>query len=144
MSNYLDIKIGKKLKLFNFKRGGQGENEWAFFNFTPYEAQANGTKVYGQKYMIIIKNIGSFGGEFHDGDSVEIAAIHSVTAEDSTYQKNGQNITTRVIKVAVDIKIEENNHNEALNNNYNSNNNKNNQQEYDTSFANDDYDVPQF
>ena len=148
MSNYLDLKIGKKLRLYNFRSGvGTNNQKWGLFTYTPYENLADGSYKYGQKYSIVIDNIGNTNRDFKDGDSVIVANIKSVTAVDSDYQKNGTTIHDRFIKVVVDIKID-NNSNTNTNNNtnsiYNNNNSLPEEQTYDNSFANDDYDVPTF
>lgn len=149
MSKYLDIKVGKKLKVFRYKEGTNRNNEkWALFSFTPSEKDDKGNYIYGQEYTISIRNISEINYVLHDGDFVEIVAINSVTANDSTYtsKQTKQTINKRVIVVSVDISLVGNDN--PFDNNYNqqpnANNNGNNNNQYPPVFENTDIDIPDF
>lgn len=121
MGKYIDIKIGKKLKLYRFACGyKQDQTRWALFSFTPYETDQKGNTFYGQEYTIFIDNINNVNRALQDGDIVEISSINSVSSKDNTYTgKDGQQHTKRVIQVGVNIVID----NQNVNNNNNMNNN---------------------
>lgn len=140
MSKYLDIKVGKKLKVFRYKEGTNKNNEkWALFSFTPSEKDDKGNYIYGQEYTISIRNISEINYALNDGDFVEIVAINSVTANDSTYtsKQTKQTINKRVIVVSVDISLNDN----SFDNNYNQQPNNN---QYPPVFENTDIDIPDF
>lgn len=143
MGKYLDIKVGKKLKLYRLATGTkQDGNLWGLFSYTPFEKKDNGDYIYGQEYTIFMNNLES-GMNLKDGDFVEVANILSVSAEDNTYKgKDGVQHTKRIIKVSIDIKIE-NKTNENLNENtqygiYD------NTKEDNPAIADSDYELPNF
>ena len=105
MAKYLDLKIGKKLKIYRFNTGVGQSGTWAFFSYTPYEKNPDGTTTYGQEYTIIISNIDKVNFALRDGDTVEVAKINSVTADFQKYnsKKTGKQESKTVIKVAIDI-----------------------------------------
>lgn len=145
MGKYIDIKVGKKLKLYRFASGfKQDQTRWALFSFTPYETDQKGNTFYGQEYTIFIDNINNVNRALQDGDMVEIASINSVSSKDNTYKgKDGQQHTKRVIQVAVNIVI----NNQNVNNNNNAQyNNYNDSQEDNTPpvFDGDGYNMPSF
>ena len=137
MGKYLDIKIGKEIKLFRFASGSkQDGSRWALFSFTPYEKNDKGDYIYGQEYTIFINNINDVNYQLRDGDKVEITNIYSVSAEDNTYKgKDGIQHTKRVIKVVVDIRI---------NNQVNDSNNQNDIVEESKPVFDGGYDMPDF
>ena len=106
MAKYLDLKLGKKLKIYRFNTGVGQNGSWAFFSYTPYEKNPDGSTTYGQEYTIVISNIDDVQFELKDGVSVEIEKINSVTADFQSYtdKKTKQKVNKTVIKVAVDIK----------------------------------------
>lgn len=106
MPKYLDLKVGKKLKVFRFKCGDGQSGKWGFFSYTPYEKNQDGSTTYGQEYSIVISNLANVQFAIKDGDSVEIERINSVTADFQSFtsKTNNQKINKTVIKVAVDIK----------------------------------------
>lgn len=150
MGKYIDIKVGKKLKLYRFASGyKQDQTRWALFSFTPYETDPQGNTFYGQEYTIFIDNINNVNRVLQDGDMVEIASINSVSSKDNTYKgKDNQQHTKRVIQVAVNIVI----NNQNVNNNNNMNNNNVQYNNYDNSqndntppvFDGDGYNMPSF
>lgn len=107
MAKYLDLKLGKKLKIYRFNTGVGQNGAWAFFSYTPYEKNQDGSTTYGQEYTIVISNIDDVQFELKDGVSVEIEKINSVTADFQTYtnKQTKQKVNKTVIKVAVDIKV---------------------------------------
>lgn len=143
MGKYLDIKVGKKLKIFRGKSGA----DWFFFSFTPYEKNEKGDYIYGQEYVININNYKEVNYTLNDGDSVEIAAINSVTAEDNTYtsKKDNKTYTKKLIKVGIDIVIKDSNNNQnnevnyGIYNNGNSDDSSNNPNDLES-----DYEIPNF
>ena len=106
MANYLDLKVGKKLKVYRFKCGTSQNGSWGFFSYTPYEKNQDGSTTYGQEYSIIISNIADVTFQIKDGDSIEVEKINSVTADFQSFtsKQTNQKINKTVIKVAVDIK----------------------------------------
>ena len=110
MAKYLDLKVGKKLKIYRFNTGTGQSGTWAFFSYTPYEKNPDGTTTYGQEYTIMISNINNVQFELKDGVSVEVEKINSVTADFQKYtsKKTGKEESKTVIKVAIDIVIFEN------------------------------------
>lgn len=162
MAKYLDLKIGKKLKIYRFNTGYGQNGTWAFFSFTPYEKNQDGSTTYGQEYTIMISNIDNVNFELKDGVSVEIEKINSVTADFQSYtsKKTGKQESKTVIKVAIDIKTTADvaNNNQQNPNVFTPNGNKpmqqpqyNNQQpQYqepspsDYSYTDDDYNMPNF
>lgn len=121
MGKYLDIKIGKKLKLFRLATGvRQDGNRWGLFSYTPFEKTDKGDYIYGQEYTIFMNNLTN-DISLKDGDMVEVANILSVSAEDNTYKgKDGVQHTKRVIKVVIDIKLNDD-VNYQMNDNYTDN-----------------------
>lgn len=107
MAKYLDLKLGKKLKIYRFNTGVGQNGSWAFFSYTPYEKNPDGSTTYGQEYTIVISNIDDVQFELKDGVSVEIEKINSVTADFQSYtnKQTKQKVNKTVIKVAVDIKV---------------------------------------
>lgn len=105
MAKYLDLKVGKKLKIYRFNTGSGQNGNWAFFSYTPYEKNQDGSTTYGQEYTIQIANIDNVQFELKDGVSVEVDKINSVTADFQSYKskQNGQMVNKTVIKVSVDI-----------------------------------------
>ena len=57
MAKYLDLKLGKKLKIYRFNTGVGQNGAWAFFSYTPYEKNPDESITYGQEYTIVISNI---------------------------------------------------------------------------------------
>lgn len=108
MAKYLDLKVGKKLKIYKYNSGTGQYGNWAFFTYTPAEKDQNGNYVYGQEYTIIIGNIDSFKYQLQEGMQVEIESINSVTAEFQSYtsKQTNQKVNKTVIKVAVNLKVE--------------------------------------
>ena len=106
MSNYLDLKVGKKLKVYRFKWGTTQNGMWGLFSYTPYEKNQDGSTTYGQEYSIMIANIDKVKFSIKDGDSVEIEKINSITADFQSYtsKTTKQKVNKTVIKVSVDIK----------------------------------------
>ena len=108
MAKYLDLKVGKKLKVYKYKSGTSQNGNWAFFTYTPAEKDQNDNYVYGQEYTIVINNIDSFRYQLQEGMQVEIDSIISVTADFQSYtsKQTNQKINKTVIKVAVNLKVE--------------------------------------
>ena len=107
MGKYLDLKVGKKLKVFRFNSGSGQYGKWALFSFTPSEKDDKGNYVYGQEYTIIIDNFNEINYQLQDGMQVEIASINSITAEIVSYKNNkGENVNKTVMKVKVNLKVE--------------------------------------
>ena len=110
MSKYLDIKVGKKLKVYRYREGQSNYGKWALFSYTPYEKNDKGDVKYGQEYSILIANIEDVSKRLSDGDLVEIASINSVSANDTSYKDKttGMTINKRVISVSVNIVVDNN------------------------------------
>lgn len=107
MAKYLDLKVGKKLKIFRFKCGQNQNGQWALFSYTPAEKDQNGNYVYGQEYTIVIGNIDKFNYRLQDGMQVEIESITSVTAQYQEYtNRAGIKVTKTVMNVVVNLKNE--------------------------------------
>lgn len=143
MAKYLDIKIGKKLKLYRLATGTKQDGTmWGLFSYTPFEKTDKGDYIYGQEYTIFMNNLES-GMNLKDGDFVEVANILSVSAEDNTYKgKDGVQHTKRVIKVVVDIKLDNNSNNNTNDNvNYN---NYNEVKDENPAISSGNYDLPDF
>lgn len=143
MGKYLDLKVGKSLKLYRYAEGRRQDGQkWGLFSFTPAEQDDKGNTYYGQEYTIFINNINDTDRNFVEGDKVEIANIISVTAEDNSYKdKSGQQRHKRVIRVVVDIVLNNNNNN----NNSNSNNKQNNSNNTNNiQIENSSYEMPNF
>ena len=141
MAKYLDLKVGKKLKLFRLTTGiKQDGNRWGLFSFTPFEKTDKGDYIYGQEYTIFINNLTN-EMNLKDGDFVEIANIISVSAEDKSFKtKDGVQHNKRVINVTVDIKANEN----QVNNNQSNNYQPNNYNEETGEISGSSYDLPDF
>ena len=161
MAKYLDLKIGKKLKIYRLNTGVGQNGSWAFFSYTPYEKNQDGSTTYGQEYTIMISNIDNVQFVLKDGVSVEVEKINSVSADFQSFtsKQTGQKINKTVIKVGVDIKTTADvaNNNKQNPNVFTPNGNKpmqqpqyNNQPQYeepspsDYPFSDDDYNMPNF
>jgi len=150
MAKYLDLKVGKKLKVYKFNCGNGQNGAWGLFSFTPYETDDKGNTTYGQNYTIIISNYAQLNCFLRDGDSVEIDKINSVTTEFTSFKSKttGQNVNKTVVKVAVDIKVPQmtNNNQQQPNNYYQQpNNNQFSNPNEESYYGNeDDYDMPNF
>lgn len=146
MAKYLDIKLGKEIKLYRLNTGTkQDGNKWALFSYTPYEKNDKGDYIYGQEYTMFINNINDVNYQLNDGDKIVVDKILSVSAEDNYYKdKNGKEQHKRVIKVTIDIEIKGNNNNQ---NNIQQNefDNQSSSQENDFSAISDGgYEFPNF
>lgn len=144
MGKYLDIKIGKSLKLYRLATGIRQSDgkRWGLFSYTPFEKTDKGDYIYGQEYTIFMDNLPD-NMVLKDGDMVEVANILSVSAEDNTYTgKDKVQHTKRVIKVVIDIKLKDNNNNNYTNNNYQNNQIGNDNNE--GAISDGSYDLPDF
>lgn len=140
MAKYLDLKVGKKLKIFRLKSGTNQKGNWAFFTYTPAEKDQNGNYIYGQEYTIIVNNVDKLC-QLQDGMQVEIESIISVTAEYQSYtsKQTNQKINKMVMKVTANLKTDN-----QQNNNFQNpqNQNSNNFNDFNNSFGG--YDMPDF
>lgn len=149
MAKYLDLKVGKKLKVYKFNWGNSQNGAWALFSFTPYETDEKGNTTYGQNYTIIISNYSQLNCAIGEGDMVEIDKINSVTTEYTSYKSKatGQMVNKTVVKVAIDIKIPQvaNNYQQPQNQvpqNYQDNNGI--EYPFPVDDENDDFNMPNF
>ena len=145
MAKYLDIKLGKEIKLYRLNTGTkQDGNKWALFSYTPYEKNDKGDYIYGQEYTFFINNINDVNYQLNDGDKITVDKIYSVSAEDSSYKdKNGKQQHKRIIKVVIDIEIKGNSNNQN-DMQQNTNNNESSQEEFNYPISDNGYEFPNF
>lgn len=103
------IKVGQKIKVFNFKKGESQNGEWCLVVYEEKKKQQDNNYITLQKYTLWINNMNSIYDSIDKDVTIVIDKINGINFTQNTYVKkaSGQTVSERVCNVYCDVLIDD-------------------------------------